>query len=147
MRASHYASLCNMYLSAPLHSFYNTLEIDIQHGRADIKLITDEKYFHAGGSMQGSVIFKLLDDAAFFAAQSLVEDVFVLTYNFNIHFVRPVTQGKLIATGTVKVAAANAIVAEAKLFNEAGKEVAFGTGDFMKSKLLLNEIKGYKVSQ
>lgn len=132
-----------MYLHAPLHAFYDTLTIEVENGKAIITLETDIKYFHAAGSIHGSVIFKLLDDAAFFAAQSLVSDVFVLTYNFNIHFVRPVSSGKLTATGIVKFAASNAIVAEARVINENGKEVAFGTGDFMKSKMQLSSIEGY----
>ncbi len=47
-----------------------------------------------------SVYFKALDDAAFFAANSVVEDVFVLTTNFNIQLLRTVTEGTLIATGS-----------------------------------------------
>ena len=132
-----------MYLQAPLHGFYDTLAIEIEKGKAIITLECDTKYFHAAGSMHGSVIFKLLDDAAFFAAQSLISDVFVLTYNFNIHFVRPVNSGKLTATGIVKFVSSNAIVAEAHVINETGKEVAFGTGDFMKSKMQLSSIAGY----
>jgi acyl-coenzyme A thioesterase PaaI-like protein len=43
--------------------------------------------------------FKLLDDAAFFAVNSVVRDVFVLTVSFNIYLTRPVSAGELKASG------------------------------------------------
>ena len=44
---------------------------------------------------------KLLDDATFFAASSLVDDVFVLTASFNIYFLRPISAGTMTARGTI----------------------------------------------
>ena len=60
-----------------------------------------ESYHHPLGAVHGSVTFKALDDAAFFAANSLIEDVFVLTTNFNLHFERPVSEGTIHAEGEV----------------------------------------------
>lgn len=145
MHSKHYRKLEHMYLHAPLHQFYNTLTIQVTHSRAVISLNSDLKYFHAGGSMHGSVIFKLLDDAAFFAAQSLVDDYFLLTASFNIHFMRPVTEGLLTATGSMKFKTDLHVVAEASLINTNGKEVAFGTGQFVKSKWLLKDVEAYKL--
>ena len=55
------------------------------YGQAD-KMPIKEDYFHALNAIHGSVYFKMLDDAAFFAAQSVVEDYMLLTANFNISF-------------------------------------------------------------
>jgi len=49
--------------------------------------------FHAAGALHGAMYFLALDNAAFFAVNSLVEDVFVLTVSFNIYLLRPVDQG------------------------------------------------------
>ena len=103
-----------------------------------------EKYFHALGAIHGSVYFKLLDDAAFFAVNSIVEDVFVLTTSFNSNIVRPVSSGKIVAKGEVRFVSKNLFIAESSLCNEQGKEIAFGTGHFAKSKVELSAEIGYE---
>jgi len=55
-----------------------------------------------------------------------------------------VSKGKLTAIGSVRYKSSSIFSAEAKLYNQEGKEVAFGTGNFAKSKLLLSEDVGYK---
>ena len=50
----------------------------------EIDLTISDKYFHALNAIHGTVYFKLLYDAAFFAANSVVKDVFVLTSSFNL---------------------------------------------------------------
>ena len=50
---------------------------DMAHGAA-------EAAGHAAGAVHGSYYFKVLDDACYFAANSLVSDVFVLTVSFVI---------------------------------------------------------------
>lgn len=133
-----------MYLQANVNTkIFDTTECEINLGQASISLTIADKYFHALGAIHGSVYFKLLDDAAFFAVNSMVKDVFVLTTSFNIHLIRPVNKGKIVATGTVKTKSSQLFIAEATLVNEAGKEVAFGTGNFMKSKIKLTEEIGY----
>jgi len=111
---------------------------------AEIGLTISEKYFHALGAIHGSVYFKLLDDAAFFAVNSMVEDVFVLTTSFNINLIRPANRGVLKAIGELRYSSENLFVAQSRLLNEEGKEIAFGTGNFAKSKIKLSEEIGYK---
>jgi acyl-coenzyme A thioesterase PaaI-like protein len=84
-----------------------------------------------------------LDDAAFFAVNSIVEDVFVLTTSFNINLLRPANKGKIHSVDQVKFQSKNLYIAESKLYNEAGKEIAFGTGNFARSKIALTEEIGY----
>ena len=95
------------------------------------------------GAIHGSVYFKLLDDAAFFAVNSIVEDVFVLTTSFNTNIVRPVDSGKIKAVGEVRFASKNLFIAQSTLLDERGKEIAFGTGHFAKSKVSLTREIGY----
>ena len=145
MHTEHYEKLKNMYLHANVNTnIFDTTECSIEHKKATISLVVSEKYFHALGAMHGSVYFKLLDDAAFFAVNSIVEDVFVLTTSFNINITRPVNAGKVTAVGEVRYVSRNLFVAESTLYNEAGKEVAFGTGNFAKSRIELSEEIGYK---
>jgi len=142
---SHFKKLENMYLEANFNKeIYQSTEIRVEEEFAEIKLTIEPKYFHALGAIHGSVYFKLLDDAAFFAVNSIVKDVFVLTTNFNINLIRPANKGVITAVGRVKFKSKNLFIAESILQNEEGKEIAFGTGHFAKSKVALTEEIGYK---
>lgn len=142
---SHFKKLENMYLGANFNKeIYQSTEIRVEEEFTEIKLTIEPKYFHALGAIHGSVYFKLLDDAAFFAVNSIVKDVFVLTTNFNINLIRPANQGVITAVGRVKFKSKNLFIAESILQNEEGKEIAFGTGHFAKSKVALTEEIGYK---
>ncbi len=144
MNSEHFDKLQSMYLRANLNQqIYNTTTCKIEWERSEIGLTISEKYFHALGAIHGSVYFKLLDDAAFFAVNSMVEDVFVLTTNFNIHLLRPVSKGVLKAIGEVKFKSRNLFIAESILFNQEGKQIALGRGNFMKSNIPLTEEIGY----
>ena len=141
----HYKKLERMYLSANLNQeIYKTTTVKIEEGKAQIQLKVEPKYFYALGAAHGSVYFKLLDDDAFFAINSIVKDVFVLTANFNINLIRPVNEGVITAIGKVKFKSKNLFITESSLFNENGKEIAFGSGHFAKSKIELTEEIGYK---
>ena len=138
----HFRKLERMYASAPINDFYQpTLKVDA--GSAKLEIEVKEKFFHAAGAIHGSVYFKALDDAAYFAANSLVEDVFVLTFNFNIYLLRPVATGRIRAVGRVVNQTKKLLIAEATLYDEQGREVARGSGSFMHSQMALTEEIGY----
>ena len=88
-------------------------------------------------------VFKALDDAAFFAAASVVPDRFVVTVSFTVYLTRPVTGGALRAEGQVTSQTTNLLVAESVLYN-GDREVARGSGTFMPSKVALNTALGYE---
>ena len=50
------------------------------------------RLFHAGGAAHGTIYFKMIDDAAFYACNSLVTDRFLLTTAFNLLFTRPLAR-------------------------------------------------------
>ena len=144
MTERHFKKLRNMYLHANINTMiFDTTTCSISQKKSEISLNITEKYFHALGAIHGSIYFKLLDDAAFFAASSVVEDVFVLTTSFTINITRPVSQGTIKAIGNVRFQSSNLIIAESSLYNAEGKEIALGTGNFAKSKILLKDTQGY----
>ncbi len=132
-----------MYLSAPTNDFYKGLTIHIAEECSTLTVPVSEKMFHAAGAVHGSNYFKLLDDAAFFAANSIVRDVFVLTSSFQINLLRPVTSGLLRSEGVIQFKSRNLIVAESVLYNKDNKKIATGTGHFMKSRIELTPEIGY----
>ncbi len=145
METAHFRKLERMYLATKVNiELYETISLEVSDKEAVLGLDISDKYFHALNAIHGSVYFKLLDDAAFFAVNSIVKDVFVLTTSFNLNLIRPANSGRLKAVGTVKYASRNTFVAESVLYNDAGKEIAFGTGNFAKSKVALTEEIGYK---
>ncbi len=145
MNQDHFSKLERMYLQANINTaIFDSTTVKISEGTAEIGLTISEKYFHALGAIHGSVYFKLLDDASFFAVNSIIEDTFVLTTSFNINIIRPVNSGKIKAVGKVRYQSKRLFVAESRLFDENGEEIAFGTGNFTKSKIELTEEIGYK---
>ena len=138
----HYRKLERMYLSAPVNRIYSP-KIQIDEGRAVVEIEVGEQFFHAANAVHGAVYFKVLDDSAFFAANSLVPDHYVLTASFNVYFTRPVREGTLRGEGRVVRRSKSLLIAESVLFN-GDKEVARGSGTFVPSKIVLSEERGYR---
>jgi uncharacterized protein (TIGR00369 family) len=90
------------------------------------------------------VYFKALDDAAFFAVNSLVDDVFILTVSFNLYLTRPISEGEMKATGRVIHRSRRLFVAESELIDAKGREIARGSGTFMRSTIPLSPELGYE---
>ena len=128
-----------MYLGAPINRYFQP-RIEIGDGRAAVSIPIREEFFHAA---HAAIYFKALDDAAFFAANSLVEDTFVLTVSFNIHLTRPISSGEIRATAEVVHNSRRLLIAEAVAVDSEGREVARGTGMFMRSDTPLSPDLGY----
>jgi len=139
----HFRRLERMYLSAPVNEYYGP-EIHISEGEAQVTVAVRPDFFHAAEAVHGAVYFKLLDDSSFFAANSLVEDVFVLTVSFNVYFTRPISEGVMKASGKVVEASRRLIIAESVVMDSKEREIARGSGTFMRSKIKLTEVVGYK---
>jgi len=141
---AHFRRLERMYLTAANINAFFRPEIRVGEGTAEIRIPVRPEFFHAAGAVHGSVCFKAMDDASFFAANSVVGDVFVLTTGFNIHLLRPVTDGTLIATGSLVSATRRLLIADAELTDDRGRLIGRGTGTFMKSTMRLADIDGYR---
>lgn len=139
----HYKKLENLYHNAQCNEYYKPV-IKISKASAELIIPVEEKFFHAANAVHGSVYFKALDDAAFFACNSLVTDFLVLTANFNLYLLKPVSTGVLRAAGKVLNNLGSSFVAESVLYNSQDEEIARATGTFVKSKIKLTEEMGYK---
>lgn len=141
---AHYKALEEMYLGAPCNELLQP-KIIIGQGHCEIEMTATRSMFHAGGAVHGSYYFKMLDDAAFFAAASMDTEHFVVTSSFHLHLMRPVTSGLLKSVGTLRKAGKALIIAEAVLIGEDGKELASGSGSFARSPLKLGPDLGYRL--
>ena len=141
--AAHFRALESLYTAAPINRLFESrLEVP-EAGVARIHFAIDERHFHAAGAAHGTSYFKMLDDAAFYAANSLVTDRFLLTTQFSLNFTRPLGKGPVIAEGRWISGQRRVFIAEARLIAADGEEVARGTGTFMRSRIALAGLPGY----
>ena len=139
----HYRALERLYNSAPINAkFASQLEITGE-GRSRLVFAITEADYHAAGAAHGTIYFKMLDDAAFYAANTLATDRFLLTTSFNLHFTKPVKVGDVIAEGRWVSGRRRVFVAEARLIDAEGDEIGRGTGTFMRSRIALSSLPGY----
>ena len=142
-RQEHWRKLAGVYLSSPTNGDGRT-RIEVMDRAAKIELDVHEGLFHAAGAVHGGHVFKLLDDASFFAANSIVDDVFVLTLSYTVQFMRPASEGVLTAHGKVTNASKRVLWAESEVLDATGKTVARGSGTFMPSRIALDPSIGYE---
>lgn len=140
---SHHRALERLYESAPVNSmFRSTLSIPGE-GRSRLVFTITEDVYHAAGAAHGTIYFKMLDDAAFYAANTLATDRFLLTTGFNLHFTKPVRTGEVVAEGQWVSGRRRVFVAESRLVDAEGEEIGRGTGTFMRSRIALSSLPGY----
>jgi uncharacterized protein (TIGR00369 family) len=141
--AAHHRALESLYAAAPINRLFEShLEI-VEAGLARIRFRVDRRHFHAAGAAHGTSYFKMLDDAAFYACNSLVTDRFLLTTQFSLLLTRPLGEGEIVAEGRWISGQRRVFVAEARLVTADGEEVARGTGTFMRSRIALATLPGY----
>ena len=140
---SHFRRLERLYASAPV-SVWMGAGIRISDGEAEVRIPVRPEFHHGAGAVHGSLYFRALDDAAFFAANSRVADVMVLTVSFTVHFTRPVVAGELVAHGRVVSEGGRLMVAESELRDAEGALLAKGSGVFTRSRIALGEEMGYR---
>ena len=141
--SEHYIKLENMMHSAPFVQLTGA-KVAVKKGEAQITLPIRKDFYHAAGAMHGALYFLSLDNAAFFAVNSLVEDVFVLTNSFTTYLTRPVSEGVLKAIGKVVNQNRSQFIAESVLYDSNDIEIARGNGIFVRSKIPLSDSIGYK---
>jgi len=138
----HFKALENMYAAGPINQFYAPT-IRVSEGAAEIEIEVSEKYYHSGEAVHGSVYFKMLDDAAYFAANSLETEVTVLTTSFTTYLTRPVSEGRIRSVGRVVNRNNSQFIAEAVLYDASGNEIGRGNGVFVRGPIPLGRAKGY----
>lgn len=139
----HWRALEGLYASAPVNALFRSQLTITGEGRSRIAFTIDESCYHAAGAAHGTIYFKMLDDAAFYAANTLITDRFLLTTSFNLHFTKPVRRGDVVAEGRWISGRRRVLVAESRLVDAEGEEIGRGTGTFMRSRISLSGLDGY----
>ncbi len=140
---AHLRGLEALYGSAPINQLFESRLALAGVGQSRIQFTVSTSTFHAAGAAHGTLYFKMLDDAAFYAANSLVTDRFLLTTAFNLHFTRPMREGLMFAEGKWISGKRRVFIAEARIIDDDGEEYARGTGTFLRSHIALSGLAGY----
>ncbi len=138
----HFRALEHMFAAAPINEIFKPV-MTVTEGAAEIQIELSEQYHHSAGAVHGSVYFKMLDDAAFFAANSFEQTFFVVTTSFTTYMTRPVSTGRLTSVGKVVNKTRSQFIAEAVLHDSQGNEIGRGNGMFVRSAFRLDQAKGY----
>jgi len=141
---AHLRALETLYASAPINGLFRSTLVLPEAGKSEISFTVGIDSFHAAGAAHGTLYFKMLDDAAFYAANGLVSDRFLLTTAFNLHFTKPMREGPAKAEGRWISGRRRVFVAEARIVDSEGEECARGTGTFMRSHIALSGLDGYR---
>ena len=141
--AAHFRALESLYRHAPVNGLFESHIEIVEPGFARIHFEVREALFHAAGAAHGTLYFKMMDDAAFYACNSLVTDRFLLTTAFNLLFTRPLRAGTATAEGRWASGKRRVLVGEARLIDSTGELAASGTGTFMRSHIPLSGLQGY----
>lgn len=141
--AAHFRALERLYASAAINRLFESRLSLLGAGESRIDFDVAASSFHAAGAAHGTLYFKMLDDASFYAANSLVSDRFLLTTAFNLHFTKPLSEGLAFAEGRWVSGRRRVFVAEARIVDSTGDECARGTGTFLRSHIALAGLPGY----
>jgi acyl-coenzyme A thioesterase PaaI-like protein len=85
----------------------------------------------------------MLDDAAFFAANSAESECFVQTVLFTTYLTKPISGGCMRSVGKVVNQTRKQISAEAVVYDEKGEEIGRGSGIFVRGKMPLVDAAGF----
>jgi acyl-coenzyme A thioesterase PaaI-like protein len=141
---AHHRALESLYAAAPINKLFASSLAIAEPGVARISFEILPDHFHAANAAHGTAYFKMLDDAAFYACNSLITDRFLLTTQFNLLLTRPLSAGPVVAEGRWVSGQRRVFVGDARLITGDGEEVARGTGTFMRSRIALAGLPGYR---
>ena len=119
---------------APIAVTLGMSNFDVERGTVSVELKAEHRHYNPLGSVHGGVISTLLDTAAGCAVHStLAVGEMYTSLDLTVKFLRPVTveSGTLRAVGTVLQRGRRTALAEAKLYDEAGKLVAYASSSCM----------------
>lgn len=121
---------------APLPPILVTLGIaflDAEPGTARVAYTVSPRHFNAMGTLHGGILCDLADVAMGFAyAAALAEGEAFTTAELKINFLRPIRDGRLVATARVVHDGRTLALVECDVCDEAGKLVARVSSTCMK---------------
>lgn len=102
---------------------------EVEPGRSKIYIDIEEVHLNGAGTLHGGVYASLMDNSMGLAVLALV-GVRTATIEMNIHFLGPVSEGRITCHSEVVHRTRRTATGEAKIHDSDGNLVAMGTGAF-----------------
>ena len=101
----------------------------VQPGHATLYIDVEPFHLNGNGTLHGGVYASLIDNAMGFAVAALAR-VRIATTQMNIHFLAPITTGRITCTADVVHRTRRTATTEAKVRDADGNLLAIGTAAF-----------------
>ena len=101
----------------------------VEPGRATLYIDVEDYHFNGNGTLHGGVHASLIDNAMGISVLALV-GVRIATVEMNVHFLGPVSSGRITCEARVVHRTRRMATAEAKVYDAEWNLVSMGTGTF-----------------
>jgi uncharacterized protein (TIGR00369 family) len=102
---------------------------EVQPGHATLFIDVEPFHLNGNGTLHGGVYASLIDNAMGFAVAALAR-VRIATTQMNVHFLAPISSGRITCTAEVVHRTRRTATAEAKVRDADGNLLALGTAAF-----------------
>jgi uncharacterized protein (TIGR00369 family) len=103
-----------------------------ENGKSEVYLKIKDEFLQHFGNVHGGILATLLDSSMASAVNSMLDDnVFTVTAEMNIQYIRPAMGSFLIGRGEVIKNGKTITSCKSEIFNERDELIAFATGTFV----------------
>ena len=102
---------------------------EVREGHATLYIDVQPHHLNGNGTLHGGVYAALIDNAMGFAVAALAQ-VRIATTQMNVHFLAPISGGRITCTAEVVHRTRRTATAEAKVRDAEGNLLAMGTAAF-----------------
>jgi len=132
LNPAHVKAVMEMINQAPYFRLLSMQMLELGLGHACLEVDLDRKHHNPFGSVHGGVIASVIDTVTFWSIYGdLDEDSGFTSLDCTVNNLSAISQGRLIATGKRIKTGRSICIAEAKVEDESGKLLAYGTSKQM----------------
>jgi uncharacterized protein (TIGR00369 family) len=122
---------------APIARLLGARVLSVEEGRIQVEFAVKDDFMHPGGAVQGGIVTAYLDMCMAMAAHTLFDSgEFFTTSALTVNFLAPITDGPVVAEGTVLKKGRSTVFLEAAVRDSRGRDYAHATsvGSIRRSK-------------
>ena len=120
------------FAGVPYAKFLGLQLGELKNGEASVHLEVRDQLKQNQGVVHGGAIASLIDTASAFAVVTQLEDERVTTTDLTIHYLRPVTAGRLVATARILRGGRRLLVLSIEVTDDLGHLVATAVTTYIK---------------
>ena len=133
LNPAHVAAMSKMIEEAPYMRTMNMHVTRFDYGVCDLEVPMVEGHLHAYRAIHGGVYAGIIDTAAYWCCYcEMEEDEGFVSLDLAVHDLASVKEGTLYVEGRTIEMGRTMLIAEAKVKDEAGRVLAYGTSKLMR---------------